>query len=160
MVEHQISNVYDIKRCAVSVLLDSFEKEDQLFAAQCVWWLASILQFTEILISYRHYPVFPSEYNNHLVVSPLPNPGMGGSHIPEPELPELDVHDSYTEVQSGRSKSLPIYQSKKQRQWHPTRSRKIFKNMPNYSISELEARFGKQNKKRQSIIWNHLKIGE
>jgi len=35
MVEHKFNNKYDIIPCAFSSLLDCFEKEDQLFAAQC-----------------------------------------------------------------------------------------------------------------------------
>jgi len=87
MVEHKFHNEYGILLCTVSLVLDHFERDDQLFAAQCVWWLATIIRFTEILIYYLHYKVFPSEYVNDLGVSPLTNPGIAGSLIPASEIP-------------------------------------------------------------------------
>jgi hypothetical protein len=42
--------------------MDRFERTQSLFAAQYIWWLASIIQFTEVLSYYRHYKTFPSEY--------------------------------------------------------------------------------------------------
>ena len=109
--EHMFNNKYDIILCAVSLLLDRFEREDQLFEALCIWWLAHIIQFTEILIFYCHYRVFPSEYVNNLVLSPLSNPGIAGSLILESEIPVLDIDHSNTEVHPGRSNLLPNYPS-------------------------------------------------
>jgi len=62
MIGHNLNNEYDVIVYTLSVLLDRLETEDQLSAAQCIWWLASIIQFTEILIYYRRYKVFPSDY--------------------------------------------------------------------------------------------------
>jgi len=36
MTEHQSNNKYNVILCTLSLLLDQFEKEDQLFAAQCI----------------------------------------------------------------------------------------------------------------------------
>jgi len=71
MTEHTFNNEHNVILCSVSILLDRFERENQLFAAQCTWWLASIIQFTEVLIYYRHYEIFPSDYIKNLVVTPL-----------------------------------------------------------------------------------------
>ena len=71
MVEHMFNNEYDIILCALSLFLDHFEEEDQVFAAQCIWWIAGIMQFTEILTYYRHSKVFPSEYVANLLITSL-----------------------------------------------------------------------------------------
>jgi len=99
-----------------------------MFAAQCISWLESIIEFTEILNYYRHYKVFALEYVKDLVVSSLLNPAIAGSHNPESEIPVLDINNSDTEVHSGPINLLPNYWSKKQLQLHRTRSGKIFKN--------------------------------
>ena len=82
MVLHKFNNDYDVILWAVSALLDRFNKEDKLFAAQCIWWLASIIQFTEILSYYQGiiqfteilsyyqvYKIFPSDYVEDLVLT-------------------------------------------------------------------------------------------
>jgi len=71
MVEHTSNNEYDIRMCAIFELLDRFETEEQLFAAQCICWLASIILFTEILIYNHHYQIFPSDYVIIFVVTPI-----------------------------------------------------------------------------------------
>jgi len=160
VVEHKFNKTYEIILYALSSLLDRLEREDQLFAAQRIWSLASIIQFTEILIYYRLYTVFPSEYVNNLMISPVSNSGIAGPLILESEIPSLDINDSNAEVHSGQSNWLPNYQSKMQRQLHSMCCGKIFKNQPNYWRSELQARFGKQNKKRQSGIRNLLRSAD
>ena len=86
MVEHDLNNMYNIILCALSLLLDRFEKENQLFAAQCIWCIASIIHFTEMLINCRHYQVFPSDYVKNLVSTPSPARVKEGSLIPETEI--------------------------------------------------------------------------
>jgi len=54
MTEHRFNNKYNVILCALSLLPDRFHMEDQLFAAQYIWWLASIIQYMEILIYYCH----------------------------------------------------------------------------------------------------------
>jgi len=49
MPEQTFNNDYDIIGCAFALLLRRFEEEDNWFAAQCIWWLASIIQYIEIL---------------------------------------------------------------------------------------------------------------
>jgi len=49
MKDLKFNNQYDVILWTLSLFLDRFEKKDQLFAAQCTWWLASIIQFIEIL---------------------------------------------------------------------------------------------------------------
>jgi len=75
--------------CAISLLLDRFEKEDRLFAKQCIWRLASIIQFTDILIYYWHYRIFRSDYGKNLVVMPLRNRLPSEEMIPESNILEL-----------------------------------------------------------------------
>jgi len=70
MTEHKFNNKYEVILCAFSLLLNRFEREDRVFAAQCIRELASIIQFTEILTYNRHYKVFPSDYVKNLVVTP------------------------------------------------------------------------------------------
>ena len=72
----------------------------------------------------------------------------------------LDINHSDSEVHSGRSDLLPFYRSEKQCQLHTTCSGKIFTNKSNYSNSELQARLGKQSKKRRGISRNLLKRGD
>jgi len=79
--EHWFNNEYDVILCALSLLLDHFEKDNQLFAPQCIWWLASIIQFTKILIYYCHHKIFTSDYINNLVVSPVLNQAPEGASI-------------------------------------------------------------------------------
>jgi len=43
--------------------MNRFEKENQLFATECVWWLASLIQCTEILTYFHQYNEFPSDHN-------------------------------------------------------------------------------------------------
>ena len=50
IVEYKFINEYEVILWALSYQLGCFEKEDQLFAAQWMSWLACIIQFTEILI--------------------------------------------------------------------------------------------------------------
>jgi len=111
MGEHKFNNEYHMILCALSLSPDRFESENLLFAAQCIWWVASIIQFTEILIYYHNNPVLPWEYINDLVVLPLLNPRMAESRMPESEIPVLNIKDSDTEAYSGRSDLLPNYLS-------------------------------------------------
>ena len=73
MVVHKFNTEYNIILCTFSILLDQFKKEDQIIAAQCIWWLASIIEVTEILIYYRQYRLFPSDYVKNLAVTALPS---------------------------------------------------------------------------------------
>jgi len=52
MPEHKFDNQYNVIIFALSTILDQLERINQSFAAQCVWWLASIIQYTEILLFY------------------------------------------------------------------------------------------------------------
>jgi len=61
-----------------------------LFAAQCIWWLATIIQITEILSYNRHYGIFPSDYLDNCEVPPLPSQLPEGMMIPESNIPALE----------------------------------------------------------------------
>jgi len=70
MTEWRFTNDYDIIVYALYPLIRQFQREDNIFAAQCIWWLASIIQYTEILKYYCEYQVFLSAYVRDLVVTP------------------------------------------------------------------------------------------
>jgi len=48
MVERTFQNNYDIIVFGLSLLLRQSQKQHNIFAGHCVWWLASIIQYTEI----------------------------------------------------------------------------------------------------------------
>jgi len=91
MVKHKFNTKYYIILCAFSLLLDCFTKEEQLFAAQCVWWLASIIEFTDILTYHHHCKIFPLDYLNNVVVTPLPGCSNQRLSVPETNVPALDI---------------------------------------------------------------------
>jgi len=94
MTEHKFNKEYDIILCALLLLLDRFEKEDQLFVTQSIWWLASIIQVTEILTHYRHYKIFPSDYVANIVVTPSPMQDTAQSLVLQSEILVLDLSDN------------------------------------------------------------------
>jgi len=91
MNELEFQNEWDIILFTLSLLLDRFEKEHQLFAAQCIWWLASVIQFTEIWIYYQHYKIFPSDYFKNPGITLLDQPGEGTDTVPDSDIPELNL---------------------------------------------------------------------
>jgi len=113
--EHRFNNKYDIILCTLCLLLDRIDREDQLFAAQWIWWLASINPFTEILMYNHYYKGLRSEYVHNMVVMPASNAGIAGSQIPEPQIRVVDIHVSDVEVHSGWSNLPPNYWSKMRR---------------------------------------------
>jgi len=132
--EHNVFNDYDILLCALSLVLDRFEKEDQSFAAQCIWWLASIIHFTEILIYYRHDKIFPSDYVKDLVVTQPTYQSILEEIVPESDISELDLCEEIC-IDSLRNSYIEHLLRKKflseEPRKHPsnitTRSGKVFK---------------------------------
>jgi len=138
--------------CALSLLLDHFKKDDQLFAAQCIWWLASIIQFTEILVYYRHYKIFPSNFIVNWVVTLLRSIVPERSLIPEPDIPVLKLYNnSDSEVHSSWWKLPHKSRNKKQAKLNTTHCGNVFQDTKYQepSIHQLWARFGNQSKKQQ-----------
>lgn len=125
------------------MLLDHFEKDDQLFAAQCIWWLTSKIKFTEILIYYRHYRILPSDYVHNLDVSPLPERAKVGSMIQGSQIQALDINESEIESSSGLERVSPIAQRNQCKLLHLTRFRRDFNNKSTHSNLELQSWFGK-----------------
>jgi len=91
MVEHKFDNKYDVILITLSLLLDRFEEEDQQFAAQCIWWLANIIPFTDIVIFYRHHTVFLSEVIKDCVVTTLLQRVCSQALVLESDIPALDM---------------------------------------------------------------------
>jgi len=133
MVNHDFDNDYDMLLWAFSTLLDRFEKADKLFAAQCIWWLASIIQLSEILSYYRQYTIFPSEYLRECIVTPLPATSQRNIK-PEDEIAEISItsaeDNNWTISQEGPTLLLGFEQSTKHKKsvLSSTRSDKILKH--------------------------------
>jgi len=72
MTDKRFTNDYNIIVYAFALLIRRFWTEDNIFAAQCIWWLASIIHYMETLRFHFEYQVFPSEYIRDCVVTPLP----------------------------------------------------------------------------------------
>jgi len=151
MVSHTFDNNYDVVLWAFSALSDRFEKEDKLFAAQCIWWLASIIQFREILTYYRQYKIFPSEYLKNIVVTPLPN-NRDIEEIPDGDISPLDLdNQEIPESEEEHLSQVTPVRTTRRRLLNTTRSGRVFKSEPLYqesTVKELEKKFGKQSKKQ------------
>jgi len=91
MTDHKFNNEYGSILFALSLPLDHSEKDDLLFAAHCIWWLASIIQFTEISTYYRLYKIFPLDYMNNLLVMPLSNPLEEEMLVQVLDISKLDI---------------------------------------------------------------------
>ena len=89
MNDYEFHNPNDVILFTLSTILDHLEKKDQLFAAQCIWWWASIIYFTDILIYHRHYKIFPSDYLKNCSLSPLLETDTE-KHF-EQDIPKLDL---------------------------------------------------------------------
>jgi len=163
MVEQKFNNVYDVILCTLSVQLDRIEREDQLSAVECIWWLASIIQFMERLVYCRHYKIFPSDYIINCKVLQLPSILSEGSLIPQSDIPVVDINnDPDSEVCSSQWKLPPKCWNEKQEKLNMTHSGKVFKNSKYQepSIQQMQARFGKQSKKQQSRTRELFRSGE
>jgi len=64
--------------------------DDNIFATQCIWWLASVIQYTERLKYYFEYQLFPSDYLRDCTVTPLINPVVNRSIVSEFIIPDLN----------------------------------------------------------------------
>jgi len=95
MHEHKFDNQYKVIIFALSNILDQLERKDQIFAAQCDWWLASIIQYTEILLFYRQFNIFPLYWVTNCIVTPLP--GVNTEEYSEQDIPELGLAEEIIE---------------------------------------------------------------
>jgi len=91
MTERKFDNNYNIIVCAFSLLITHFVEEDNIFAAQCIWWLASIIQYTKIFKFYLEYQIFPWVYVRDCVVTPLPKKVPEETLIPDSNIPEIQL---------------------------------------------------------------------
>jgi len=137
--------------------------EDRLSAAQSIWWLASIIQFTEILVYNRQYKIFSSDYIIICKVKPLPSILPGGSLIPESDIPAMDINiDADCQANSSQWKLPPKARNAKQAKLNTTCCGKVFKNTryPQPSIQQLHARFRNQCKQQWRRTCEPLRNGE
>jgi len=163
MIKDELNNEYNVILCRHSLLLDLFEKEDHLFAAQCISWVVSIIQFTEILIYYRHYHIFPSDYVKDLVLTPLPCQSPLKEIVPESEIPELDLAEEISIESSEESyiehlskKKFPPKKLSCQLSNIMTGSGKVCKPQKIKQKSLAKRYPGKMDKQLQKI-WNSLR---
>jgi len=120
MTEHKLNNKYVIILFALSALLDRFEIKDWLFAAKCILWLAIIIQVTEIVSYYRHYEIFPSEYVNDWVVTPLKQPNLDKELSFDSDISSIDISgDSDKPVLQSESET-PISEHWTRLKLHPS----------------------------------------
>jgi len=160
MVEQPFTNEYDIIVCTLALLLRWFQQEDNLFAAQCIWWLASIIQYTEILKFHLQYNTYPSIYVKDLKVTPLICHIDKRDLIEETNIPELDLdHTSDTVEETPIPQLGSVLRNTHQKNLNTTRSGRVFKNKSTYrepSILELEQRFWKQSKQQRKSTRDRL----
>ena len=99
MANRIFDNDYDIIVCSFSLLIRCFKKEDNIFAAQCIRWIISIIQYTEIFKFYLEYRIFPPAYVKDSVVTPLLAKSSEWIIIPDSDIPKWPL-DSDTDYPS------------------------------------------------------------
>jgi len=160
MTTREFTNHYHIIIYALFLLIHGFKKEDNIFAAQCIWWLASIIQYTEVLTYYFDYQIFPSECLRDFTVTLLPQKDDSGTIVPDADTPEIGLilNSDIKNQLSGEELRIDT-QISKHNQSNSTWSGWLFTNKPKYrepSILELEQHFGKQGKKQRRRTRDHL----
>jgi len=154
MTKGKFSNDNDIIGYALSLLSQQFQEEDNWFAAQGIWWLSSIIQYTEILKYHLEYNMFPSKYLKECMVMPLPPQIDNKVSIPVSDIPELDVDVTFgIEEQTPRQESKKTCRFNTQKPLNTMRSGWVFKNKPknqDSTIPEHVQRFGEESQKRRS----------
>jgi len=147
MTEYKFDNEYDVILFTLFIILDQLERKDQIFAAQCIWWLASIIQYTEILLFYRQYKIFPSYYVKNCIVTRLPE--VNQSVQPEREIPKLELAEAITE--DSEHPTLQRNLATIRTTIRSTRSGRVFK--PQYIMQRTIAKRspGKSHKQLQEM---------
>jgi len=147
MPEYKFNNEHDMIIFALSAILDQLERKDQLFAARCVWWLASIIQDTNMLLFYRRYNIFPSYYVKNCIVTPTSEANKGV--LSDQELPELELAES--SIEDSEHLSLRSKPNTTKTVLEITRSGRVFKPQK-LNQKELKRRYpGRSNKQVQAI---------
>jgi len=172
----EFNNKYNVKLCTLSLLPDRFEMEDQLFSAECIWLLASIIQFTEISTYYQIYNIFPSEYLYKISVTPTLSQSHERLLVPESQIPILDITTEIVEHNSNQAAAVVSSRKKldhdcrdnrrnnEKRTIPTTRSRTSFQNQgPLNTKGEFGKRCGRQrarncgfHKQGDSGSWGRL----
>jgi len=156
MPEHKFDNEYDVIIFALSTILDPLERKDQFFAAQCVCWLASMIQYTDILLFYRRFKIFPSYYVKNCTVSPLPETNKKvrpEQDISESELAE-DINEKLERSRLWRPSGKVVTST--QRILGSTQSGRVFKPQKIKQWA-LAARYARKSQKQLQEIRNSLR---
>jgi hypothetical protein len=112
MTIYKFDNEYDVLLFRFSLLVDRFLRDDNLFAAQCVWWLAKIIQYTEVLQYYRLYKILPSKYNYGDSVTLLLRNQISPQHSnADVSDLELDTNSSDTELSDQNTASTILIET-------------------------------------------------
>jgi len=161
MNERKFINHHNIIVYALSLLNQRFQKQDNLFAAQCIWWLANILQYSKILKYHFEYLVFPSDYLRDCIVTTFQHQDDIGTIVPVLDIPVLDLHyNSDIKGQSCQEEVQISRRSTKQKQLIITWSGRVFKNKTRYrepTILELEQHFAKHRRKQRRCSKDRLR---
>jgi len=64
MSHYNFKNEYDVIVWSFSYLLHRFEDSNNLFAAQCIWWLANLVDLKNILSYYHQHKILHSEHQS------------------------------------------------------------------------------------------------
>jgi hypothetical protein len=91
MPKHSFDNKYNIVIWTFSHLLHGFEDSANLFVAQCIWWIASLVKLTDVLAYYHQYNIFVSEYLNRLRESSISNTWDSPTTIQNRDISPLDL---------------------------------------------------------------------
>lgn len=155
MNDQTFANEYDIIVCALALLLRQFENEDKWFAAQCIWWLVSIIQYTEILKYHLEYNPYPSVYLRDCIVTPLPRQEDKGDLVSELDIPELQLASDAVfrsqSIQREVAEAWSILPNNRR-----TRSGRIVKPV-NRSNTKLRKRYPRKTQQQPKSIGASLK---
>jgi len=91
MNDQKFNNEYDVIVFTLCITLGHFEKEDYSFAEQCIWWLASLIQFMVILIYYQRYTVFLCDDIDNPEVTPLGSTTIINLIVADSDISHLDI---------------------------------------------------------------------
>jgi len=152
MPGHKFNNEYDMIIFALSTILNQLERQNQIFAAQCIWWLASIIQYMEILLFYWRYQIFPSYYVKNCIVTPLP--AVNEEVQPEKEIPELDLAEGI--IEESEHQSLQGDLATPRTVLGSTRSRRVFKPQK-LKQKELKQWYPRRSNKQLQMIRDSLR---
>jgi hypothetical protein len=98
MPKYSFNNEYDIVIWTFSYLLHRFEDSGNLFAAQCIWWIASLIKLTNVVAYYHLHKIFPSEHHNQPKESSVSNTRDSRTTKQNWDISPLDLNEAKESV--------------------------------------------------------------